>query len=79
MTPALVLALFRTMIENYELEAPQALLDLVRLLARSHATMDNGDWETIAMVGALAWRAEMKHMETLGQFQALMNRLQGGI
>ncbi|WP_234775207.1 hypothetical protein [Paraburkholderia tropica] len=71
----LVLAVLRTFASDGELQAPQALLDLIDLLARTHSTMDNDDWEVIATVGGLLWRAEMGGVEAEAHFELLMRRL----
>jgi len=65
----------RAMARDDELEVAQALLDLMELLARTHETMDNDDWERIAAVGALLWRAEMGGVESQGEFEMLMRRM----
>lgn len=75
MTRELVLALMRSMARDDELGVAQALLDLMELLARIHATMDNDDWEKIAIVGGLLWRAEMQGVEAQGEFEMLMRRM----
>jgi len=75
MTRELVLALMRSMAKDDSLEPAQALLDLMELLARTHETMDNDDWEKIAAVGALLWRAEMGDVESQGEFEMLMRRV----
>lgn len=71
----MVLALMRSMAREDDLEPAQALLDLLEVLARTHATMDNDDWEKIAIVGALLWRAEMQGVEAQGEFEMLMRRV----
>jgi hypothetical protein len=75
MNRELVLALMRSMAKDDELEPAQALLDLIELLARTHETMDNDDWEKIAVVGGLLWRAEMGDVEAQGEFEMLMRRV----
>jgi hypothetical protein len=77
MTPELAIAVLRSMAQEDELEPADALLDLIRLLARTHETMDNDDWEVIATAGGLLWRAEMGEVESEAQFAALMRRLKG--
>jgi hypothetical protein len=75
MSPELVVALFRSFAQDDELQPAQALLDLIEVLARTHATMDNDDWEVIATAGALLWRAEMGEIEAEATFEMLMRRL----
>jgi hypothetical protein len=74
MTPELVIALFRQMPLG-DIEPPQALLELIELLTRTHATMDNDDWEVIATAGALLWRAEMGEVEAEATCEMLMRRM----
>jgi hypothetical protein len=74
MHPELVIALFRKMPLG-GIEAAQALLELIELLTRTHATMDNDDWEVIATAGALLWRAEMGGVEAEATYEMLMRRL----
>lgn len=74
MHPELVIALFRQMPLG-DIEPAQALLDLIELLTRTHATMDNDDWEVIATAGAMLWRAEMGEVEAEATFEMLMRRL----
>lgn len=76
MTPELVLALIRNFARDETLEAPSALLDLFELLTRTHAEMDNDDWEVIAIAGGLLWRATMGDVEvTADAYLALIGRL----
>jgi len=75
MARELVLALMRSMAKDDELEVAQALLDLLDVLARIHAELDNDDWEKIAIVGGLLWRAEMGGVEARGEFEILMRRM----
>jgi hypothetical protein len=75
MTPELVLALMRSFAKDESLAPAQSLLDLMELLSRTHATMDNDDWEKIATVGGLLWRAEMGDIEAQGEFEMLMRRM----
>jgi hypothetical protein len=74
MSPELVIALFRRMPLG-DIETAQALLGLIEVLTRTHATMDNDDWEVIATAGALLWRAEMGEVEADATFEMLMRRL----
>lgn len=53
MTRGMVLALMRSMAGDEDLGPAQALLALLEVLARTHETMDNDDWEKIAIVGGL--------------------------
>lgn len=76
MTREMVLALMRSMAKDDELQPAQALLDLMEVLARTHETMDNDDWEKIAIIGGLLWRAEMDDVEAQGEFEMLMRRMQ---
>lgn len=71
----LVLAVLRTFSKDETLQPAEALFDLIELLARTHATMDNDDWEVLAIVGALLWRAEMGGVEAGAEFETLMKRL----
>jgi hypothetical protein len=75
MHPELVIALFRRMPVD-DIAPAQVLLDLIEMLARTHATMDNDDWEAIATAGAFLWRAEMGEVEAEADFEMLMRRLQ---
>lgn len=75
MNNELVLAVLRTFARDDSLQPAEALFDLIELLARTHRTMDNEDWEVIAIVGALLWRAEMGGTEAEGEFEMLMKRL----
>jgi hypothetical protein len=75
MTREMALALMRSMSRDDDLEPAQALLDLLEVLARTHETMDNDDWEKIAIVGALLWRTEMGDIEAQGEFEMLMRRV----
>lgn len=75
MTREMVLALMRSMAKDDELQPAQALLDLMEVLARTHETMDNDDWEKIAIIGGLLWRAEMDDVEAQGEFEMLMRRM----
>jgi hypothetical protein len=72
-----VLAVMRSIARRDEATPAEAILDLIELLARTHATMDNEDWEVIATAGGLLWRAEMGEVESAGQFEMLMRRLRG--
>jgi hypothetical protein len=71
MQPAHVVALMRAIAQEGGLDTGQALLGLIDVLARTHATMDTGDWETIAAVGGILWRVEMEGVESAGEFESL--------
>lgn len=75
MDKELVLAVLRNFARDDSLQPAEALFDLIELLARTHKTMDNDDWEIIAIVGGLLWRAEMGGTEAEGEFEMLMRRL----
>jgi hypothetical protein len=74
MHPELVVALFRQLPLG-DMEPARVLLDLIEVLTRTHATMDNDDWEVIATAGALLWRGEMGEVEAGADFEMLMRRL----
>ncbi|WP_028226777.1 hypothetical protein [Paraburkholderia ferrariae] len=75
MTPELTLAVLRSLAKDDSLRPLQALLDLVHMLARTHESMDNYDWEVVATAGALLWRTEMRSIEAQAEFEMLMQRL----
>ncbi|CAB3972318.1 MULTISPECIES: hypothetical protein [Burkholderia] len=76
MVPEIVLAVIRSFANDETIDPPAAVLDLIHVLARSHATMDNDDWEVIAVAGGVLWRATMGDVEaTADSYAALMRRL----
>jgi hypothetical protein len=76
MSEELVFQVFRQFAAraDVDLSPAEALLALAEMLARTHATMDNDDWETIAYVGGLLWKAEMGEAESEAQMVELLRR-----
>lgn len=75
MTPELVLAVVRSLSKDDSLRPIEVLLDLIRLLARMHESMDNDDWEMVATGGAVLWRTEIRSIEAQAEFEMLMRRI----
>ncbi|CAB3784549.1 hypothetical protein [Pararobbsia alpina] len=75
----LVFQVFRqfSKMADEDMSPAEALLALAEMLTRAHPTMDPDDWETIAYVGGLLWRAEMKEAESSAQMLELLRRARG--
>lgn len=63
---------------HYNRDPSQAIILLADFLARARDVIADEDWETIARVGALLWRAEGDEIEASQMVMELMDKIRRG-